>query len=102
MSDDQKPDTLPVLARDVVPYEWGLWCSVVTSKPFTNEIEAVRWSEDGTKLWFLLSSFNFYDAAPDDVLHLVPIKSAWRTPAAQAKTRMDHAQMIQDRPIQKK
>ncbi len=60
-----------VRARDVVPYTWGIWCSIEGSAPFVNEIVAARWSEDGEHIWFMLESHNFEKATPAQAMRLV-------------------------------
>jgi hypothetical protein len=68
------PKTERVRAIDVKPYEWGIWCTVGGhSEPFVNAIEGRRWSEDGARIWFTLSTLNFQDAAPDEEMDLVPM-----------------------------
>ena len=67
------PELKRVLARDVLPYHWGVWCTVGgRPEPFSNTIEHVSWSEDGQHLWFMLGTHNFCKAAPDQEIELVP------------------------------
>lgn len=88
-----KPAEEEVLARDVVPYEWGLWCQIEDGKPFSNTIEVVSWSDDGTELVFMLGSHNFYRARPDHVLRLAR-HAAWGTPEEIKARRQKHAAFI--------
>lgn len=69
----QQSDLTPVQARDVQPYRWAQWCRIEDSEPFANDIVGVRPSDDGEHLWFMLETFNFLKAKPDDVLYLIPI-----------------------------
>lgn len=85
-----------VRARDVVPHCWGLWSSVMDDKPFVNPICHVKWSEDGSRLWFMLESFNFYSATPDQMLDLVPIQPGKYIDMA--AVRAEHADVIKARP----
>lgn len=85
-----------IRARDVIPHEWSLWCSVGDSEPFENEICLVKWSEDGLSLWFMLESFNFLNATPDKILELVPHKPGDHLDMN--KIRADHAVMLLSRP----
>ena len=66
-----EPDFVKVLARDVVPYCYGVWSSVANGEPFANQIVHMRWSEDGEHLWFGLESHNTMKARPDEMLELV-------------------------------
>lgn len=68
----KEPSFTTVRARDIKPHLWALWCSVEGyAKPFANDIEAIRWSEDKEHLWLLLGTHNAYKVRPDDELHLV-------------------------------
>lgn len=67
-----EPTLVKVMAVDVKPYLFGLWCTVGNGEPRSNVICSVKWSEDGQRLWFMLESHNFFDAAPDEALELVP------------------------------
>jgi hypothetical protein len=71
-------ETQKIKARDVKPYHWALRCTFGGDPtPVDNEIVSVRWSEDGKLLSFMLDSHNFYGAAPDEMLDLVPMDSKW-------------------------
>lgn len=94
-----EPSTTPVTARDVVPHEWALWCSVDGSLPFANEIVAVRWSEDGQYLSFMLESHNFMRAAPGESLDLIPFVSQYRTEEMRERSRAEHAKIIANPPV---
>jgi hypothetical protein len=67
------PETEQIIARDVVPYEWALWCRVAGGEAFANHIVGKRPSECGEYLWFMLDSHNFWKVKPDDVLALIPL-----------------------------
>lgn len=87
-----------VKARDVVPYEWAVWCTVEgRPRPFANTIEHVKWTEDGQRLSFMLGTHNFYSAAPDDELELVPC-TPFGSSELQASVREEHAHTIANRP----
>ena len=64
-------ESVSILARDVVPYRYGVWSSVAGEEPFANQIVHMRWSEDGEHLWFGLETHNTVKARPDEVLELV-------------------------------
>jgi len=66
-----EPECVKVLARDVVPYLYGVWSSVAGGEPFANQLVHMRWSEDGEHLWFGLETHNTVKARPDEVLELV-------------------------------
>lgn len=71
------PEMKQVRALDVVPHEWAVWCTVEKSQPFANKVVSVKWSEDGESLWFMLGSFNFLNAKPDEMLDLVPHEATY-------------------------
>jgi hypothetical protein len=96
--EETEPEVRPVLARDVVPYHWALWCSIEDGKPFANTICAVRWTEDRRHLWFMLDSHNFLKAAPDEVLELIPQESA--TASIREGCKRDHAALFAAQPTQ--
>ena len=96
MSAELEPKIERVRAIDVRPYHWGIWCTVGGQpNPFTNPIVSARRSEDGKKLWFMLESHNFQDAAPEEILDLVPL-----VPPGHMINRIesDHAELIAKRP----
>lgn len=73
-----RPETKRIKARDVRPYHWGIWCTVGDDpKPFVNSIEGRSWSDDGSKIWFMLGTHNFHCAAPDEELDLVAVEASW-------------------------
>lgn len=93
------PEMKKVRARDVVPYEWAVYCTMGDDpKPFANAIELVKWSEDGQHLWFLLGTHNTYKAAPDEEVELVPCVQDLPDDYM-AKVRREHAKTIAARPI---
>lgn len=98
MTTIETPEMKKVLARDVLPFHWGVWCTVGDDRrPFTNPIEHAKWSEDGQHLWFMLGSFNFLKAAPDEELELVP-----RVPAEWLdleKIKREHRELMAQRPV---
>lgn len=67
------PDEIELRALDIVPYRFGIWCTVAGSLPFVNPIVHRSWSEDGEYLWFMLDSHNFHKAKPDDMVKVVPL-----------------------------
>ncbi len=73
------PELVKVKAIDVKPDRWAEWCSVGGGAPYANVICHRRWSEDGKSIWFMLESHNFLNALPDEVLELVPYRSAYTT-----------------------
>lgn len=75
MTARKKPESVKIRARDVVPYLYGVWCSVGEfSDPFVNQIVHMKWSEDGEYLYLGLETHNVIKARPEEVLELVPIR----------------------------
>jgi hypothetical protein len=74
MVNSEEPALVKKRAIDVLPYVNAIWCTVAGSKPFANTIESRSWSEDGSKIWFMLGTHNFYDAAPDAEIEVVEVK----------------------------
>lgn len=65
---------MKIKARDAKPKLYALWCTVEGHpSPFANDIEAIRWSDDGEHLWFLLGTHNFYKVRPDEEVDLIPL-----------------------------
>lgn len=59
-------------AIDVVPELHGIWCSIENGEPFVNAIANRRWMDDG-RISFMLESFNFYSARPDEDMAVVEL-----------------------------
>lgn len=99
------PELRKVLARDVVPDEWAVWCRFTDDefygrKPFANTIEYVTWSEDGEHLWFTLGTHNFKKVRPDELLELVPVAPpSYDTEERRRQRRDKHAALIVARPV---
>jgi hypothetical protein len=72
VSDD--PTFVTVRARDVKPYHYGIWSST-GGEPFANCICAVKWSDDGEHLLFILESHGFYRVTPDEEVEVVDLTS---------------------------
>ena len=70
-----KYEMQPVMVKkkpiDVTPYYHGIWCTVAGSEPFVNQIVHRRWSEDGSKIIFMLDTFNFSFENPDEEMQVV-------------------------------
>ena len=97
----EKPETKMMKARDVVPGEYGIWCTVGGGEPFVNGIELVSWSDDFEKLWFMLGTHNFYSAKPDEEIEVVPTGREPKTTSEidwRARQRAEHAELIAGRP----
>lgn len=84
-----------VLARDVVPFEWALWCTGEGGgrEPFANTIVAVRWEPSG-RLSFMLDTHNFLSADPDDELELVPLELRGYYLETAKERRRQHREML--------
>jgi len=91
---ENPPPTEKVIAANIVPHQWGLWCSIENGKPFINDIETARWDEEDGSLWFLLGSFNFLNARPDEELHLVRIADPSRSATMVAQDVREHRALI--------
>lgn len=66
-----EPAIIQKRAIDVTPINHAIWCTVGGSDPFNNHIVNRRWSEDGSKIWFMLDSHNFISALPDELMEVV-------------------------------
>lgn len=94
-TETEPPEVVTLKARDVKPYHYGVWCTVGDpetgreSKPFSNTICVIKWSEDGEHLWFGLDTHNTIKVAPDEEIEVVPE----RGPHAQ-RTRDRYAQWV--------
>lgn len=70
---EAEPEQVELRAIDIIPYRFGIWCTIEKGEPFVNPIVLRNWSEDGEHIWFMLDSHNFYKAEPDAVVKVVPI-----------------------------
>ena len=68
-----EPDEIELRAADIVPYRFGIWCTIAGGMPFVNPIVHRSWSDDGEAIWFMLDSHNFYHAKPDEMVKVVPM-----------------------------
>lgn len=86
-------------AIDVTPYEHAIWCVVVDGEPFANTIVLRRWSDDGTKIWFMLDSHNFLSAAPDEEIDVIEIKEPFYNAEFQRDELRRDAERMRVRPV---
>lgn len=73
-------DIIEVRGIDVVPHEYGIWCSIENwDGPFVNPIVSRKWSDDGSEIWIMLDTHNFDRFHPDDLVRVVRLpESRWR------------------------
>lgn len=84
------PEQTKVRAIDVKPHHWGVWCTVGDRpEPFVNEIVTRKWSEDGSKILFMLDTHNFMSADPEEVLDLVEMPLSPRPELAALREERD-------------
>lgn len=95
------PEMKEIIAKEVVPYEWAVWCSVAGGPPFANTVVNVAWSEDGVQLVFMLDSFNFMFVNPDESLTLVPLKLEGYCEKEAPRRRAEHTKLLASRPVPK-
>lgn len=86
-------------AIDVTPYEHGIWCSVGDSKPFVNEVCIRRWSEDGSKIAFMLETHNFIFADPDKEMDVVVIEKPYCSVKFMEDCLREDAERMKNRPV---
>lgn len=67
-----EPATVKVKAIDCKPGHWALWFAFKDGEPFLNPVGPRKWSDDGEHIVFMLDSFHFFKATPDELLELVP------------------------------
>jgi len=97
----EEPTQIKKLAIDVTPYEHGIWCVVGTGDPFVNTIVSRKWSDDGSKIWFMLDSHNFMSAKPDELVEVVEHTSPYYNGEFQAKCLARDAEVMKARPVLK-
>jgi hypothetical protein len=68
-----KPRTETTRAIDVMPYRYGIWCTVNGRAPFVNAVVRCSWSKDRKEICFVLDSMNFDRYAPDELIEVVPL-----------------------------
>jgi len=94
----KEPKIIQVKAIDVVPYLYGVWCTVGGGEPFVNGIDYVSWMEDG-KIGFGLDTHNFMDAEPDAMIDVVEIEfepGSWRAENRE-RHKKEHAAFVAKR-----
>lgn len=89
-----EPIQIKKRAIDVVPYLYGIWCTVADSEPFINTVATRRWSEDGKKIWFMLDSHNFMSAEPEEEIDVVERKPTCSNDLLQDVLRRDREAMM--------
>lgn len=77
MADDPEPIIVQKRGIDVTPYLHGIYCTIAGGRPFVNEIVHRKWSEDGSRIWMMLESHNFYDCGPEDIIDVVELKPGY-------------------------
>lgn len=92
------PPTVMVKAIDVKPYRYAQWCSIGDGEPFANDIGPRRWSDDGEYIWFMLESYNFFKARPDEILELIPFEDRYRPEESLAASDKRDAEIMAKRP----
>lgn len=80
MSESAEPTIQRMKVLDVLPYRYGVYCSIEDGKPFVNDIVGRQWSEDGEKVIFMLESHNFLFEPPDGELDVVALKPMGHRP----------------------
>lgn len=72
-SEDVKPPTMKVLAREIIPYRHAIWCMVGDHpRPMVNEIVSKTWGSDG-HVRIMLETFNFDSFTPDTLVEVVEV-----------------------------
>ena len=69
-----EPTRVDKRALDVVPHYHGIWCSIAGGEPFVNTIVMRKWSDDGSRITFMLDTHNFYTAPWDTDIEVVEIE----------------------------
>jgi hypothetical protein len=93
---EQEPNIVQKRAIDVTPCFHGVWCTVAGGKPFVNVIEGRNWSDDGSKIVWILGSFNFDLNGPDDIVNVVEVVP-WGTYHTREKEAVEHAEFCKRR-----
>ena len=84
--DEATPTIVKKRAIDVTPCHHSIWCSVAGSRLFANEIVSRKWTDDEKRIVFMLDSFNFMFAEPDELMDVVETApSPWMSAEMLAK-----------------
>lgn len=98
----REPKQIKMKAIDVVPYLYGIWCTVEGNpKPFVNGIESVSWStEKPGQIIFMLGTHNFDFRMADEEIEVVPMEGdAWWTNEARRERYIkEHQAFVAKRP----
>ena len=88
-----EPVVVKKKARDVTPYHHSIWCTVMSGEPFANEICSRKWSENGKQIVFMLESFNFLFADPDEEIEVIETTSGMPAEVLERAAKEDVAKM---------
>lgn len=70
-----EPKQVKMRAVDVVPFLYGIWCTIEGGEPFVNDIVYERWSEDTPgEIIFGLDSHNSDFRMADEEIEVVPLE----------------------------
>lgn len=95
-----EPTMVKKRAIDVTPYEHGIWCSIGDGEPFVNDIVMRRWSDDGTRITFMLDSHNFLFAEPDEEIAVVVREEPYGSAKFMEDCLRSDAETMKNRPTQ--
>lgn len=100
MPNEEEPPQVKKRAIDVTPCYHSIWCSVAGGAPFANPIVLRRWSDDGSKITFMLDSHNFLSAYPDEEIDVIECdKPLYSDPKFLAECMARDAEKMKDRPV---
>lgn len=94
-------DEVSLPAIEVIPYHYSLRCIFTGNKERVVSVEIVgrHWSEDGEKIWFMLDSHNFYSAAPEEAMRVVPYRPSYHRPEDRERIVREDAEKMARRPF---
>lgn len=69
--DESKFEDMRVI--DIVPYRYGILCSIGDGEPFINDIVDRQWSDDGELLILGLESHNAICHSPNEILSVIKL-----------------------------
>lgn len=80
-------------AIDVTPLVHAVWCQIENGEPFANPIVLRRWSEDGTRIVFMLDSHNFMFSDADGEIEVIETEPLYNAELTREELKRDAERM---------
>ena len=72
-----EPKRVKIKAIDIIPYHYGLYCSIENGEPFVNDFVHRMWSESKRDtIIFMLDTHNFVQYRSHELVEVVPLDTS--------------------------